>query len=313
MIDETLFEAEEKMEQGRRGRQGGLRDDPHRSGQPGHVRQDPRRLLRRADPAAAAGVVPDAGGPHHPRSSPFDKSRDGRDREGDPRLRPRASTPTTTAHSHPRHPAAADRGAPPGVRSSSPRHKGEDAKVSIRNIRRKAKEELDRIVKDGEVGEDEGTPRREGARGADQEARRRRRRPAQAQGSRAARGLRCPFPAHEHLSAFFQRAPGRRPGGPTPPTPSPSPTTPPPAPPTRAGRNLPAAIGVGVGLGALVVASLFIRKEGFLVLATAAVCVGVWELRAALGPAADPRPARAALVGAVGDAGRGVRRRAARR
>jgi ribosome recycling factor len=36
------------------------------------------------------------------------------------------------------------------------KHKGEDAKVSIRNIRRKAKEELDRIVKDGESGEDEG-------------------------------------------------------------------------------------------------------------------------------------------------------------
>ncbi|MFD0202559.1 MULTISPECIES: ribosome recycling factor [Saccharothrix] len=35
--------------------------------------------------------------------------------------------------------------------------KGEDAKVSVRNIRRKAKEELDRLVKDGEVGEDEGT------------------------------------------------------------------------------------------------------------------------------------------------------------
>ncbi|MQA12154.1 MAG: ribosome recycling factor [Pseudonocardiaceae bacterium] len=34
--------------------------------------------------------------------------------------------------------------------------KGEDAKISIRNIRRKAKEELDRIVKDGESGEDEG-------------------------------------------------------------------------------------------------------------------------------------------------------------
>ena len=36
------------------------------------------------------------------------------------------------------------------------RHKGEDAKVAIRNIRRKAKEELDRIVKDGEAGEDDG-------------------------------------------------------------------------------------------------------------------------------------------------------------
>jgi ribosome recycling factor len=35
------------------------------------------------------------------------------------------------------------------------RHKAEDAKVSIRNIRRKAKDELDRLVKDGETGEDE--------------------------------------------------------------------------------------------------------------------------------------------------------------
>jgi ribosome recycling factor len=35
------------------------------------------------------------------------------------------------------------------------RAKGEDAKVSIRNIRRKAKEVLDRMSKDGEAGEDD--------------------------------------------------------------------------------------------------------------------------------------------------------------
>jgi len=35
------------------------------------------------------------------------------------------------------------------------RAKGEDAKVSIRSVRRHAKDELDRLVKDGEVGEDE--------------------------------------------------------------------------------------------------------------------------------------------------------------
>jgi ribosome recycling factor len=34
--------------------------------------------------------------------------------------------------------------------------KGEEAKVAIRNVRRKAKDEIDRIVKDGETGEDEG-------------------------------------------------------------------------------------------------------------------------------------------------------------
>jgi ribosome recycling factor len=33
--------------------------------------------------------------------------------------------------------------------------KGEDAKISIRNVRRKANEELHRIAKDGEAGEDE--------------------------------------------------------------------------------------------------------------------------------------------------------------
>ncbi|BCL16247.1 ribosome recycling factor [Micromonospora sagamiensis] len=36
------------------------------------------------------------------------------------------------------------------------RHKGEEAKVAIRNVRRRGKEELDRIVKDGEAGEDDG-------------------------------------------------------------------------------------------------------------------------------------------------------------
>ena len=35
------------------------------------------------------------------------------------------------------------------------RHKAEDARVSVRNIRRRAKEELDRIGRDGEAGEDE--------------------------------------------------------------------------------------------------------------------------------------------------------------
>ncbi|HUR51669.1 MAG TPA: ribosome recycling factor [Mycobacteriales bacterium] len=37
------------------------------------------------------------------------------------------------------------------------RHKAEDAKISIRNVRRKAKDELDRLVKDGQTGEDEVT------------------------------------------------------------------------------------------------------------------------------------------------------------
>ncbi|MEJ5913374.1 ribosome recycling factor [Pseudokineococcus sp. 1T1Z-3] len=35
------------------------------------------------------------------------------------------------------------------------RTKGEDGKITVRGVRRRAKEELDRIVKDGEAGEDE--------------------------------------------------------------------------------------------------------------------------------------------------------------
>ena len=35
------------------------------------------------------------------------------------------------------------------------KHKAEDARVSVRNIRRRAKEELDRIARDGEAGEDD--------------------------------------------------------------------------------------------------------------------------------------------------------------
>jgi ribosome recycling factor len=37
------------------------------------------------------------------------------------------------------------------------RGKAEEARVSVRNIRRKAKESIDRLVKDGGVGEDDGT------------------------------------------------------------------------------------------------------------------------------------------------------------
>ncbi len=35
-------------------------------------------------------------------------------------------------------------------------HKAEEARIAIRNIRRKAKTELDHLIKDGEVGEDDG-------------------------------------------------------------------------------------------------------------------------------------------------------------
>lgn len=47
---------------------------------------------------------------------------------------------------------------------------------------------------------------------------------------------------------------------------------------SRAGRNLPAAIGIGLALGALVLVGLFWHKEVFVAVATTAVCIGVWEV-----------------------------------
>ncbi|MFG2644644.1 phosphatidate cytidylyltransferase [Streptomyces sp. NPDC048370] len=49
-----------------------------------------------------------------------------------------------------------------------------------------------------------------------------------------------------------------------------------------AGRDLGAAIGVGVGLGAVIIASLFIWKAAFIGVITVAVVVGLWELTSRL-------------------------------
>ncbi|ACV06163.1 phosphatidate cytidylyltransferase [Kytococcus sedentarius] len=50
----------------------------------------------------------------------------------------------------------------------------------------------------------------------------------------------------------------------------------------RAGRNLPAAIAVAVALASLIILSLVIRREGFVLLAGAAGAVAAWELMNAL-------------------------------
>ncbi|MFC4556097.1 phosphatidate cytidylyltransferase [Georgenia faecalis] len=62
----------------------------------------------------------------------------------------------------------------------------------------------------------------------------------------------------------------------------PAPPRPVDPPASRAGRNLPAAIGVGLGLGAVLLASLFIRREAFVVLALLAACGALWELARAV-------------------------------
>ncbi|MGW3011435.1 phosphatidate cytidylyltransferase [Streptomyces sp. NPDC001219] len=54
-----------------------------------------------------------------------------------------------------------------------------------------------------------------------------------------------------------------------------------------AGRNLPAAIGVGVGLGAIILASLFVYKPVFIGVIAIAVVVGLWELTSRLAERKD--------------------------
>lgn len=70
--------------------------------------------------------------------------------------------------------------------------------------------------------------------------------------------------------------------------------------PSRAGRNLPVAIGVGLGLVAILAASLFIRKEAFGLLALAAAAGSVLELRTAFASARITIPPAPILVGAAG-------------
>ncbi|MFB7655695.1 MULTISPECIES: phosphatidate cytidylyltransferase [unclassified Streptomyces] len=63
---------------------------------------------------------------------------------------------------------------------------------------------------------------------------------------------------------------------PMPDAPHPAQSQPPPK--KTAGRDLGAAIGVGVGLGAVIIASLFVVKAVFVGVVAVAVVVGLWEL-----------------------------------
>jgi phosphatidate cytidylyltransferase len=70
-------------------------------------------------------------------------------------------------------------------------------------------------------------------------------------------------------------------------------------PPGRAGRNLNAAIGVGVGLGGLILASLLIWRPAFLLVLTAAVLVATVELVRALRKGRFQPPLLPVLVGSL--------------
>src|SRR4051794_33350638 len=68
----------------------------------------------------------------------------------------------------------------------------------------------------------------------------------------------------------------------------------------RAGRNLPAAIGVGVALAALVLLTLFLYKPVFIAVMVVAISIGVWELARSLQAADVHAPVVPLLAGTAG-------------
>ncbi|SEE58647.1 phosphatidate cytidylyltransferase [Arthrobacter alpinus] len=67
----------------------------------------------------------------------------------------------------------------------------------------------------------------------------------------------------------------------------------------KAGRDLPAAISVGVGLLVLVVVSLLFFPVAFVFVATVFACVGVWEVNRAIGTRGIKAPTTPIMVGAL--------------
>jgi phosphatidate cytidylyltransferase len=68
---------------------------------------------------------------------------------------------------------------------------------------------------------------------------------------------------------------------------------------SRAGRNLPAAIGVGLALGAAIVVPLFLYRPAFLAVVAVAAGVGIWEMVRAVGRSGAHPPLVPLLAGGL--------------
>src|SRR5699024_2772399 len=131
----------------------------------------------------------------------------------------------------------------------------EDARVSVRNIRRRAKETLEGFSKDGDAGEDEVVR-------AEKELENITKRYIDETddalaGKEAERLEVYGF----HVTSMTETEATKK---------------------KSAGRNLPVAITVGLLLGAAVLASLFIRREAFIVFTIIACALALYEIRVAL-------------------------------
>ena len=71
------------------------------------------------------------------------------------------------------------------------------------------------------------------------------------------------------------------------------------SPPSRAGRNLPIAVGVSVVLGVVIIVSLFTVKQLFVGVVAAAIVVGIWEISTAMRQHQIRLPIAPVAVGAV--------------
>nr|WP_224391952.1 phosphatidate cytidylyltransferase [Pseudonocardia sp. ICBG1293] len=65
---------------------------------------------------------------------------------------------------------------------------------------------------------------------------------------------------------------------------------------SRLGRNLVAAIAVGVGLGVVILLSLLIQRQGFVLVLACVTAIGTWELAGALRRGADIRVSTPVLL-----------------
>ena len=119
LIDELLDDAREHMDKSVEATRAEVRLRAHGPRQPGAARPHQRRLLRRADPAQAAGDDQRARGAAAHRPAVRQELDQG-DREGDPRVRPRADA-EQRRRDHPPAGPRAHRGAPQAARQGRAR------------------------------------------------------------------------------------------------------------------------------------------------------------------------------------------------